>query len=186
MPIPLIGLTTGNLLSPKYHIPMVASPRAYTSSVIRAGGVPVLVPLNLPKEMLSALLEHLDGIVFTGGGDVGLDLYNGEAHEKVSNVDAERDKIESNLIHEIVEQNKPFLGICRGLQIVNVAFGGSLYSHVLDQVDNALEHQCFPNRSRDYLSHTVEIMSNSQLHEILGKTQISEIGRAHVRTPVTC
>ncbi len=152
---------------------MIASSRAYANSIIRSGGVPVLVPLNLPQEMLSTLLVHLDGIVFTGGGDVGLDLYEGEAHEKVSKADTERDRNEKNLVHEVVERKKPLLGICRGLQIVNVAFGGSLYSHVLDQVENALEHQCFPCHPRDYLAHTVEVRRDSQLYKILGRTQIS-------------
>lgn len=175
---PLIGLTTRNIISPKYNIPMVASPKSYSEALLKAGALPVLIPLNTPEEEFEALLERIDGIIFTGGGDIETARYQGETHEKVGDVDQERDQIELSLVHKVVEIEMPFLGICRGFQVINVAYGGTLYSHISDQLDNSLEHSCFPDFPWDHIAHEVEVEGGSKLAEILGKTSV-EVNSLH-------
>ena len=74
--------------------------------------------------------------------------------------------------------NLPFMGICRGIQMINVALGGSLYTHIIDQLPNSLEHSCFPEHSPEYLAHSIEIKNGSRLAQIMGTTEI-EVNSLH-------
>ncbi len=143
MSAPLIGLTTRNNTDPKLNIPIITSPRSYTEALIKAGAIPVLVPVNLDLALIPDLLTRLDAVIFTGGGDIALEHFEGEDHEKIYGVDPERDAIELDLGAHIVEMEMPFLGICRGFQVLNVALGGSLYTHIEDQLPGAVQHACF-------------------------------------------
>lgn len=169
MTSPLIGVTTRNARSERYQIDVIQTPRPYSEALVRAGAIPVLVPLNLPLGKLSELLGRLDGLVFTGGGDIEIHRFNGEPHEKLYDLDAERDEIEIQLVRQAAEDHKPFLGICRGLQITNVAFGGTLYTHIPDQLPGALKHTNFPDHPWDYLAHPVQVSEGSRLADILGE-----------------
>ncbi|MCW5876209.1 MAG: gamma-glutamyl-gamma-aminobutyrate hydrolase family protein [Anaerolineales bacterium] len=169
MPAPLIGVTTRKAHSDLYQIDVIQTPRPYSEALARAGAIPVLIPLNLPLDRLSELLARLDGLVFTGGGDIEIHRFNGEPHEKLYDLDAERDEIEIQLALQAAEGGKPLLGICRGLQIMNVAFGGTLYTHIPDQLPGALQHTNFPDHPWDYLAHPVQVSEGSRLAEILGE-----------------
>lgn len=169
MSSPLIGVTTRNGRSDRYQIDVIQTPRPYSEALVRAGAIPVLIPLNLPLDKLSELLGRLDGLVFTGGGDIEIHRFNSEPHEKLYDLDAERDDIEIQLVRQAAQDNKPFLGICRGLQIANVAFGGTLYTHIPDQLPGALQHTNFPDHPWDYLAHPVQVSEGSRLAEILGE-----------------
>jgi putative glutamine amidotransferase len=97
----------------------------YTDSVKRAGGLPVvLVPIE--NEALDDILDHIDGLMLTGGGDVDPARYGEDTHEAVNGVNAERDAFELDLVHKVYSRRMPTMAICRGLQIVNVALGGTL------------------------------------------------------------
>jgi len=178
MPSPLIGVTTRKARSELYQIDVIQAPRPYSEALVRAGAIPVLIPLNLPLDKLRELLGRLDGLVFTGGGDIEIHRFNGEPHDKLYDLDAERDEIEIQLVRQAAEDNKPFLGICRGLQITNVAFGGSLYTHIPDQLPGALKHSNFPDHPWDYLAHPVQLSEGSLLAEILGEP-IVEVNSLH-------
>jgi putative glutamine amidotransferase len=171
MPAPLIGLTTRNIDEPKYGFPLLSSPKTYSQALIRAGAIPVLVPVNLPPASHEELLHRLDGIVFTGGGDIDLKYFQGLPHSEIYGIDPERDENELSLVKAAVEHELPFLGICRGLQVINVALGGTLFTHILDQLPGALQHSCFPAFPPDYGAHLVEIEPNSILSELLGGTE---------------
>jgi putative glutamine amidotransferase len=172
MPAPLIGLTTRNTDDPNYKFPLISSPKSYTQALIRAGALPVLVPLNLHADQYPAILERLDGMIFTGGGDLHPERYGGQPHPKVGNVDQERDQAELGLFAAVRQAGLPFLGICRGLQVINVALGGTLYEHISDQHPGALEHDCYPAHPTDHLAHPVKIEADSQLAAIVGGTQL--------------
>ena len=178
MTSPLIGVTTRNSRSELYQIDVIQTPRPYSEALVRAGAIPVLIPLNLPLDKLRELLGRLDGLVFTGGGDIEIHRFNGEPHEKLYDLDAERDEIEIQLVRQAAEDSKPFLGICRGLQIANVAFGGTLYTHIPDQLPGALKHTNFPDHPWDYLAHPVQVSEGSRLAEILGEP-IVEVNSLH-------
>ncbi len=166
MTAPLIGLTTRNLPHPTHAWPMIASPKSYTEALLRADAVPVLIPLNTPADLLPDLLARLDGIIFTGGGDIQTERFNGRPHEKVYGIDLERDAFELALAEQVIALGMPFLGICRGFQLVNVALDGTLYTHISDQLDGALDHSHNPDLPTDLPAHTVELKPGSRLAEI--------------------
>ena len=93
MSIPLIGVTTYRTLN-KFGFTQSSVSEAYTSSLTNAGAVPLLIPVGLPESALDALIPRLDGILFTGGGDIDPQRYGGEPHPLVSDVDIDRDRIE--------------------------------------------------------------------------------------------
>jgi putative glutamine amidotransferase len=154
---PIIGIT----LSSSFHYPRlpreVLSQAAYFHAVRQAGGNPVKVePLADPIDSL-----HLDGILFSGGGDINPRVY-GEINDGSSlGIDDTRDSLELNLVQLAVQKDIPFLGICRGLQLINVAFGGSLYGDLNRQRPASLAHDWHP--SRKYLAHSISIENESQL-----------------------
>lgn len=172
MPTPIIGLTTRNTNIPKPNFPLISTPKSYTEALIRAGALPVLIPLNLPASQNRALLERLDGIIFTGGGDLHPDRYGGQPHPKVGNVDEQRDQFELDLFESARQAEIPFLGICRGFQTINVALGGTLYEDIADQHPGALTHDCYPDYPSSHIAHTVSITSGSLLANIVGSTEL--------------
>ena len=126
MSSPLIGITTSRIYN-RYGFSQIGITEAYIKAVSRTGATPLLIPLGLPDEAYLALLEHLDGVLFTGGGDVQPERYGGQQHPLVREMDPDRDRVEISLVKDCLPARKPFLGICRGLQLINVAMGGSLY-----------------------------------------------------------
>ncbi|GAB3957936.1 gamma-glutamyl-gamma-aminobutyrate hydrolase [Actinoallomurus acanthiterrae] len=106
-------------------------PHAYVEHVVRAGGQPVLLP---PAGDPSSLVDRLDALIIAGGGDLNPARYDADAHERTSHVRDFRDDAEFGLVRAAIERRLPVLGICRGLQVLNVALGGSLHQHVPDVV----------------------------------------------------
>jgi putative glutamine amidotransferase len=168
---PVIGITCYRFIHQNGY-PYLGINEAYTQSIHNAGGIPVLIPLGLPEENLLTLLPRLDGVLFSGGGDVHPDQYGSQPHPLVDGVDEDRDRVEIFLLHQVLKNRKPFLGICRGLQVINVALGGSLYEDILDQKPNSLRHQLNDEEPRDFLAHEVQIESGSRLAEILQSSQL--------------
>jgi putative glutamine amidotransferase len=109
----------------------------------------------------------LDGILFSGGGDISLDHFPGDPHPRIDDVDLDRDSVELKMIQTAASDGKPFLGICRGCQVMNVAFGGTLYTHIPDQLPGALDHS-YPGNMRTVLVHDVKIEEGTHVAEIYG------------------
>ncbi len=170
MPTPLIGLTSYRELN-KYNHPQISLNEAYIKATINAGANPVILPLGLSEDALENILSRLDGIIFTGGGDIQPEIYSSQPHPLVSEVDADRDRVEIHLARRTIERGLPFLGICRGLQVVNVALGGTIYEDILDQRTSALQHQYYPDWPRNYLAHAVQVEAGSRLEQILGMSE---------------
>jgi putative glutamine amidotransferase len=164
---PLIGLTTSRTLSP-FGYPTISAVEAYISALVRAGAAPLLIPVGIPDESLGEVLSRLDGILFTGGGDVHPNRYGSTAHPRVEFVNEERDQIEIQLVREVVERDVPFLGICRGLQVINVALGGSLYEDLQTQYPGALQHDHDISQAREYRAHEIRVKDGSRLNQLLG------------------
>lgn len=164
---PVIGITT---FDGDYEVrPYVMLNTHYVHAILEAGGIPVLLPNQLTQADVDELLPHLHGILFTGGGDIRTDLFNGEPHPKVSGVDDARDALELPLMRRVVDEGRPFFGICRGFQVMNVALGGTLYTHIPDQHPGALRHDWYPNIPRDTIAHEVRVEEDSRLAELVGK-----------------
>jgi len=177
MSLPLIGITTARARN-RRSLPTISIPEAYIQAVVQAGGVPLMIPLGLPDEWYADILDRLDGILFTGGGDIHPELFGGKPHSEVSQVDRDRDRVEIRLFNEAVSLHRPFLGICRGLQLINVAMGGSLYTHIKDQHAASLEHSQPPERPRAHLAHAVKVNETSRLAQILGNSTV-EVNSLH-------
>jgi putative glutamine amidotransferase len=178
MTYPIIGVTTYQGKD-NINLPIVALLRAYVDALVQAGGVPLLIPSNLTNEIRRELYRRLDGIMFTGGGDIALDRFSGEPHARVDDVDPERDSTELSLLDTLVQDEKPFLGICRGLQVINVGLGGTLYTNIEDQLPDALKHDYYPDFPRNYLAHEVKVVGGTRLMNILGETDLSVNSRHH-------
>jgi putative glutamine amidotransferase len=166
---PLIGLTTTRMPNPAGR-PAFGLNEPYVQSVINAGGIPVLIPMDLPNDDLDVLLDGLDGILFTGGYDVDPHLYGSKPQPKDEGVDIGRDRLEIHLTSRLIVSSKPFLGICRGCQLINVAMGGSLYQHLPEQLPGAIQHDNH-DQPRDYLAHSVTIDRGSTLAKVLASEQ---------------
>jgi putative glutamine amidotransferase len=163
---PIIGITTNNTTN-SYGQPIVLLQRSYVKAVMDAGGVPLLIPSLVAEDGWDALYSRLDGILFSGGGDISLDYFRGDPHPRIDDVDLERDSVELKMVQAAASDGKPFLGICRGCQIVNVALGGTLYTHIADQMPNALDHD-YPGNKRTVLVHEVKIEEGTHVAEIYG------------------
>src|SRR5258706_59081 len=138
-------------------------------------GARVLIPSDLREPGWRELFQRLDGILFTGGGDMAVEHFKGEAHPKVTGLDEARDAIDLGLVRSVAEAGKPFLGICRGLQATNVALGGTLYTDILDQVPNALQHDYQDAdimKERTYLVHPVRVEEGSRIGGIFGQPML--------------
>ncbi len=164
---PIIGITTNQSKNADDH-PTVSLMQSYVKAIMQAGGVPVLIPSMLAEGGWDALYSRLDGILFTGGGDISLEHFAGDPHPRIDEVDPLRDAVEMNLIHAVTSDGKPFLGICRGAQAVNVALGGTLYTHIPDQLPGALDH-AYPGNMRTVLAHEVKIEEGTRIAAILGE-----------------
>ena len=164
---PLIGITTTQSKT-VYGQPTVMLMQSYINAVIQAGGVPVLIPSMIAEDGWDVAYTRLDGILFSGGGDIGAEYSPGDPHPRIDEVEPARDSIELTMIRAAASDDKPFLGICRGCQVVNVALGGNLYTHLLDQLPNALDHS-YPGNMRTTLVHEVKIEEGTHFAQILGE-----------------
>jgi len=173
----VIGITASTEINSIGH-PVIMLRRQYISSVLEAGGIPVLISPGLDLKALEIILDRLDGVLFSGGGDVGLETYGGVYHPSVCGVDQERDILEIELLQSTIKSGKPFLGICRGLQVINVALGGSLYSNIESQFPGALKHDWDSGTQREMLVHTVYLEKGSRLESILCETEV-EVNSMH-------
>jgi putative glutamine amidotransferase len=171
MTYPVIGVTTMRREN-SAGMSLVSLAEAYVEALTQAGACPVLIPNALSEAALDGLLSRLDGVLFTGGGDIETNHYQAVAHPKVSGVEPARDQLEINLLKRVVSHGKPFLGICRGLQLINVALGGTLYADIADQVPGADKHDYYPGWERDYLAHSVSVDQETRLAGILGESVV--------------
>lgn len=148
-------------------------PLTYVKAVIRAGGVPLVFPLTDCEELLSTMLERVDGVILTGGEDLDpLEWYGEEPLPQMGAVVPERDRFDITLIRLAVDKGVPLLGICRGAQALNVAFGGSLYQDIPSQVKGSkVKHG---QRAPGYWgTHSITIKEGSLLHKQIGKKRVA-------------
>ncbi|KPL73558.1 hypothetical protein ADN00_14535 [Ornatilinea apprima] len=174
-PTPLIGLTVYRKSDGNGHWTQSLAD-AYGRAVIRAGAMPVLLPTQAGLDA-AVLMERLDGLLLTGGGDMHPEVYGLRPHARVGSVDLLRDQIEVALVHAALQAGKPLLGICRGAQVLNVALGGDLFTDIADQTQSPIRHDCYDDLPRDHLAHGLRVLPGSRLHAALGvsETQVNSL-----------
>jgi len=178
MTAPIIGITSSYAPPQEGIFGTISVGESYIQAVLRAGGLPVILPVGLSREDLQALFTRLDGVLLTGGGDIDPRRFEGLPHSRVYDIDERRDDLEIRLVQMAAESSKPFLGICRGIQVINVAFGGTLFTDISDQLTHSLRHDWYPNIPRDYLSHPVSVTPDSRLAQVLGG-DVFEVNSLH-------
>jgi putative glutamine amidotransferase len=139
--------------------------------VEKAGHTPIILPIsdNL-DEKLESFLKIVDGIILSGGTDISPELYNEELQNPNWSGDLKRDLFEINLLKKAKVKNIPVLGICRGFQLINVAYGGSLFQDIPSMRDNSFEHR---NQEKYHnLTHSAKILKNTDLYEVIKKEEL--------------
>ena len=139
----------------------------YVDSVVQNGGIPYIIPFNENEEVVKEQLLNVQGLILSGGHDVDPHNYGEELEQKIGDVWPERDVFDMRLLKFAEENNIPVLGICRGMQIINVAHGGSLYQDLSYRKEKTLKHS--QNQTPTLVTHTVKADPNSQIANILGK-----------------
>jgi len=147
---------------------------AYIHAIQQAGGVPVLLPPQLDGAARLEFRKRLDGVLLTGGGDVCPDRFAEPAHPKTSDVSEARDGLEIDFTLWAIEEEVPLLAICRGLQVLNVALGGSLHQDIPSELGSPLDHSQVARQSgtRHVPTHHVKVQDGSRLAGILGALEV--------------
>jgi putative glutamine amidotransferase len=169
---PLIGVTTAVTVDKVPERAYVNA--AYLDAVQQAGGVPVPLPPQLGAAARTALWPQLDGLVLTGGGDVDPARFGEPRHPTASDVSPARDALEIELAHLALERGVPLLAICRGLQVLNVALGGSLHQDIPSEPGGHLDHsqKALQQMRRSQPVHHVKVQEGSRLAKILGTLEV--------------
>jgi putative glutamine amidotransferase len=166
---PLIGISAYRETARwgAWEQPAVLLPDRYVAKVAAAGGIPVLLP---PMTGIDEVVGRLDGIVLSGGGDIDPARYGAERDPHCGPANPDRDSAELALLDAALARRLPVLGICRGLQVLNVALGGSLHQHLPDLVGND-SHSPEPG---GYGTHEVSVAPGSRLAAILRRTDLTD------------
>jgi putative glutamine amidotransferase len=166
---PLIGISC-RINRDFPNVPPLHGVRAsYLESIVAAGGVPIIIPLFERDDALRSLYSLCSGLLLPGGEDVDPVHYGEAPHEKLGEVCAERDRVELQLTRWAKEERKPILGICRGCQLLNVAFGGTLFQDIDAQREGAAPHG---TSAFEGLHHNLRIDAGSRLGAMLGLESI--------------
>lgn len=155
-------------------------PPDYVKAVLRAGAVPLVFPLLPPDsrgydQLVQEMVKRCDGFVLTGGPDLHPSLYGESPLPGCGDILPQRDKMDLALLAAILESGKPLLGICRGLQLVNVHFGGTLWQDLASQFDPPLLHQQTETGPR----HKVRLLPGTLLHQVTQKQELTVNTRHH-------
>ncbi len=163
---PLIGITAKR--EENKHTQIILN-EYYTQSILSNGGLPVILPTGMPGNKAELAAIKLDGILISGGGDLEPATYHGSPHAKISGLDPARDELELSLVHACLKHRIPLFGICRGLQVINVAMGGSLYADITDQYSRQIDHS---TKQFDLYAHTVDLLPDTHLAEITNAREL--------------
>lgn len=170
---PRIGITT-------YHRNDKGDTRLpgdYADAVRRAGGIPLLIQPG--ETRLEELVSFLDGIILSGGGDVDPQRYTDERHAQVYAVDEERDSAEFALTEIAIANDVPLFCICRGLQVLNVALGGTLIVDIPDAMPESMAHRHDPNIAPQFIEHEVSVSAESRLGQMIARDTVTTASWHH-------
>jgi putative glutamine amidotransferase len=167
---PLIGITTSVTVDKTPERAYVNI--TYIRAVQEAGGIPVLLPPHLAADVQAALWPRLDGLVLTGGGDIDPARFSDRRHPKVEDVSPARDELEIGFTRRALDDDVPLFAICRGIQVLNVALGGTLVQDLPSQRPGPIAHS--QREPRHQPTHAVKVMGEgTRLGRVLGTLEVS-------------
>lgn len=167
---PIIGITADSTFVDNRSYPephkVNFSPRNISKAITMAGGIPVIIPVNEPR-LAEKYADIVDGLILAGGEDVSPALYGEDARRTIRATYPKRDEAEVAITEKIIDQAKPVLGICRGLQLLNVIFGGTLYQDLSENEKVFVKH--IQETPSNHPIHTVKIEENSYMASFLSE-----------------
>ncbi|HSI67440.1 MAG TPA: gamma-glutamyl-gamma-aminobutyrate hydrolase family protein [Planococcus sp. (in: firmicutes)] len=163
---PVIGITARVLDDEMYSLDPV-----YGKAILQSGGLPLIVPIVENRD-IPLLCDRLDGLIVTGGGDINPTLYGEEPHIRLGAVYPGSDEYERELIISFLEMDKPFMGMCRGAQMLNVALGGTIYQDLEAEYEGTL-YQHKQLAMRTHRTHSVTLEEDSMLYDIMGEKKFN-------------
>lgn len=152
-------------------------PGDYMNAVLRAGALPLLMPATLDEAACRAMVDKVDGMIFPGGEDLHPSTYGEDVLPACGNIVPERDQQEMMLLKYLMEAGKPYLAICRGIQLINVALGGSLYQDIASQYDTPINHAMFSVGSGTI--HHAAVEPGSLLASVVSQRHLPVNSRHH-------
>lgn len=179
---PLIGITSyfvsGEELGDFHERPrgatgqdMAMSTMDYARGVEKGGGIPLNIPVINEEDYIEKIVDKCDGLLFSGGPDISPYLYGADPDSQCGKVIPARDEFELKLLEKAIEKNKAVLGICRGAQLINVHYDGTLKQHLDDHRDG-LKHHALTKFPRWYKAHEVEIEEKSHIFKAYKKEKM--------------
>lgn len=142
----------------------------YLELIEKNGGIPLILPLTTNKEVLESFLTSCDGFLFTGGQDIDPSFYGEEKRSVCGSPCRVRDEMEGYFMREVIAKDKPLLAICRGVQLLNALYGGTLYQDLPIEHPTSLLHQMTPPYNK--IQHEVDLIGNSLLHRVLDRNKL--------------
>lgn len=171
---PLIGITASMEVDESYYM----MSKANVNAILQAGGQPLILPYLPAEDDVKQIAARLDGLYCPGGYDIDPTLFHEEPHPGLGTIIPARDRFELQLVKEMLALDKPILGVCRGIQIINIAFGGDMYQDIYGQSSSQLlQHQ--QKAPLGHGSHFVHVAENSLLFRITGSRKLRVNSRHH-------
>lgn len=168
---PLIGVTAGEVYNRDYPwSPVTYGQRhSFIDAVIAGGGVPVILPLTKDKSVIDEVSARLDGLLLSGGNDISPVMYGEKPGKRLLDPSIFRDNIEKQLLKNALEKDIPVLGLCRGMQFINIFHGGTLYQDIPVDLPDKFNHES-SNEAQDieHKAHIVNLEKDSKLYKIVG------------------
>lgn len=161
-----IGVTTYIDTCGKKNRNMIST--SSVKAIDSADGIPIVIPLSVKHDKLEGYIDTIDGIIFTGGVDINPSLYGHEPIDHTKHVSDIRDSVEMHLLRLAIEKGIPVMGICRGFQLINIYYGGTLYQDINTEYDTSLDHQGKQVGSGG-LAHDVELLEDSKVFDVYKK-----------------
>ncbi len=176
---PVIGIPCEAVRDRAWWPPASGHRQTYLEAILAAGGLPLLIPLVGQESVLRDYYARLDGLLLAGGKDVGPSHYDEEPHERLDTVDPIQDYVELYMTRRALADGLPVLAICRGIQLLNVAMGGTLYQDIPAQYPSSLDHEASTHHAKarqqgewTFRGHEMRLSEDSLLASWLGTTRL--------------
>lgn len=150
-----------------------AVPDSYIRALLKIDAIPLIIPVIQSSKILECLFQKIDGLLLIGGPDLDPIHYHQSAHAGLRKVTPARDNVELKVSRWALDAGIPIMAICRGIQMLNVAMGGTLWQDIASQLPHAAKHDYHPDYPEDFMAHTVKPLPGSRLSEIIGDDEQS-------------